>query len=308
MTAEQLFDITEEEIHVQIAELRLDRKKLYYGILVDMSFLLIVLSPILYLIYLLFLLLYHTQIEINYPVTDNISNSSIVSPSPKGLVDYLKDFGNGLVFFFGMILYVSVLYSLINDIYEKWAKIQDLNIDLIRLIELERRIKADPTASSITKGFFKELVGLNIRYLNAYNAIIKDHTQKSFRVSIWSGIFGFSLILFGLYMGFEDKSNLNNNLAYLSAASGIIIEFISGVFFYLYNKTVRELKEYHNSLLDVQNILLSFNIVQDLDGEIKTQMLSKMITSLLGRQESLLIERESPFSDVSNSPVEQQNR
>jgi hypothetical protein len=109
----------------------------------------------------------------------------------------------------------------------------------------------------------------------------------------------------GICLGFLDKNNLTNNLAYLSAASGIIIEFISGIFFYLYNKTVRELKEYHNSLLDVQNVLLSFNIVQDLEGETKAEMLSQMISSLSGKRETLTSKRAVVISDASNNQLEQ---
>jgi hypothetical protein len=120
-----------------------------------------------------------------------------------------------------------------------------------------------------------------------------------------TGIFGFGLIMWGIWLGFYDKNNLTNNLAYLSTASGIIIEFIAVVFFYLYNKTVRELKEYNNSLLYVQNILLSFNIVQDLEGETKAEVLSQMIASLLGRRESLTSERAATVSDASNNPAKQ---
>jgi len=65
------------------------------------------------------------------------------------------------------------------------------------------------------------------------------------------------------------------------------------------------LKEYHNSLLDVQNVLLSFNIVQDFEGEIKAEMVSQMIASLLGRRKSLTSERAAMASDVSNNPPKQ---
>jgi len=65
------------------------------------------------------------------------------------------------------------------------------------------------------------------------------------------------------------------------------------------------LKEYHNSLLDVQNVLLSFNIVQDFEGEIKAEMVSQMIASLLGRRKSLTAERAAMASDVSNNPPKQ---
>ena len=176
-----------------------------------------------------------------------------------------------------------------------------MDIDILGLTEKEMKLAADPTAAAMTKGLFKELVGFNIQYLHAYNDLIKDHTQKSFLVSIVSGIFGFGLIVWGIWLGFQDK----NNLAYISTASGIIIEFIAVAVFNLYNKTIRELKDLHNSLLDVQNILLSFNIVQDLEGDTKAEMLSQIIASLLGRRESLTSARTATVSDVSNNPAKQ---
>ena len=228
MTIQPLFEPTLEEIHVQMAKLRLGRKRLYYSIA--------------------FYIIFETFVILSCYVLIHYGTSGKTNP----YMDTLSLF----------IGFVMMLLLIPHSIHQNGKKIQDLNIDLLQLSEQERKMAADPTALSVTKGFFKELVGLNIKNLSAYYDLIKDHTQKSFLVSIVSGIFGFGLIMFGLYIGIEDTSNLKNNLAYLSAASGIIIEFIAGIFFYLYNKTVRELKEYHNSLLDVQNILLSFNIVQ----------------------------------------------
>jgi Cyanobacterial TRADD-N associated 2-Transmembrane domain len=43
--------------------------------------------------------------------------------------------------------------------------------------------------------------------------------------------------------------------SYISTGAGVVTEFIAAVFFYLYNRTVRQMKEYHDSLLSVQNIL-----------------------------------------------------
>lgn len=40
---------------------------------------------------------------------------------------------------------------------------------------------------------------------------------------------------------------------------------MTSLLFYLYNKTIIQLKEYHSSLLDVQNVLLSFKLIQDID-------------------------------------------
>ena len=271
MTNQPLFDPTLEEIHVQIAKFRFDRKKTYYSIV------LLILLEFLSMIFFYYVL----KSPMRYPVDQ--SNSSF------------------LVFMISFSSPIIIPFA----IHYTWEKIQALNIDILALTEKEMKLAADPTAAAMTKGLFKELVGFNMQYLHAYNVLIKDHTQKSFLVSIVSGIFGFGLIMWGIWLGFHDKNNLTNNLAYLSTASGIVIEFIAVVFFYLYNKTVRELKEYNNSLLYVQNILLSFNIVQDLEGETKAEVLSQMIASLLGRRESLTSERAATVSDASNNPAKQ---
>ena len=74
-------------------------------------------------------------------------------------------------------------------------------------------------------------------------------------------------------------------ISYISAGAGTLIEFIAGVFFYLYNKTVSQLKEYHDSLLKVQNILLSFKIVGDIQSETdKVKMMVQMLDFLMGKQ------------------------
>ncbi|QBF84975.1 hypothetical protein EXU30_18495 [Shewanella maritima] len=81
-------------------------------------------------------------------------------------------------------------------------------------------------------------------------------------------------------MGFTDFKN-SESIAYLSAGSGVVVEFISGVFFYLYNKTTLQLKGYHDSLVNIQNVLLSFKIIEDTeDSKTKLEMTNSMIAAL----------------------------
>ena len=275
MVNHPLIQPTLEEIHVELAKLQLERKKLYYGILFDIIvFLAFTLLPI--AVY--FTISYFQQAHVashsmNASIyTNDTSYTSVTNQSKSHMVNLNPlPIGPSILFdmspidnfmnFMMVMFYIGVIFMYLPfDIKSKWESIQALNIDILQLHEQEETIMADPTASSVTRSFFKELVGLNLKNLDAYYDLTKDHTQKSFLVSISSGIVGFILIIWGLYIGFEDKNNLDNYLAYLSAASGIIMEFIASIFFYLYNKTVRELKGYHNSLLDVQNVLLSFNI------------------------------------------------
>ena len=128
--------------------------------------------------------------------------------------------------------------------------------------------------------YFDRLVDINITNLEAYYRLVKDHTNNSFIASISAGTIGFLLIVSGLIIGFlvAEKSRY---LAYISSGSGILVEFIAGVFFYLYNKTVRQLKEYHDSLIEVQNVLLSFKIVGDTENADKQATLMELLLKYL---------------------------
>jgi len=117
---------------------------------------------------------------------------------------------------------------------------------------------------------------------------VKVHTEKSFFVCVAAGVVGFLLVMAGLAVGFIDRNAAT--IAYLSAGAGIITEIISGIFFYLYNRTVRQMKTYHDSLLAVQNILLSFKLLDDTEGgPDKAAMVTQMVTYLVGKHEGVSV-------------------
>lgn len=137
---------------------------------------------------------------------------------------------------------------------------------------------------AVEQPYFDRLVEINVRNLGEYYALVKAHAENSFRVSLWVGLLGFALIAIGLIFGFSNPTYLP--IAYISAAAGALTEFIAGVFFYLYSNTVRQMKEYHDSLLETQNVLLSFKIVDDIaDPQQKQKMVEALLSYLLGKRE-----------------------
>jgi hypothetical protein len=157
----------------------------------------------------------------------------------------------------------------------------------IELEEAKKRIAtrlpasddAAPTQNQ-PASYFDSLVKINIDNLAEYYSLVKVHTNNSFKASLIAAFAGFAFILIGVGAGFWGKEATTP--AALAAISGIIIEFISGVFFYLYNKTVRQLKEYHDSLLSVQNVLLSLKLVSDTeDASARRDMTSRTCEVLL---------------------------
>jgi len=191
------------------------------------------------------------------------------------------------------LLSIGISYGLliIGSLYfTQQSRMSNLRADL-DLLNARKRIlfqfeSVDKTpAETASVSYFDSLVRINVENLAAYYSLVKVHTDNSFRVSLVAGIIGFVLITMGLVIGFVNDSRAEI-LAYISSGSGVVMEFIAGVFFYLYNKTIIRLKEYHDSLLAVQNILLSFKIVGDIqDEKEKVKMMGQMLVFLIGKKD-----------------------
>jgi uncharacterized protein YpmB len=148
--------------------------------------------------------------------------------------------------------------------------------------------------------YINKLIELNVTRLEEYYDEVKRHSFLSFSFSLIVGVVGFLLILTGIGLGYFGHGE-KMNIAYLSGISGIITEFISGVFFYLYNQTVKQLKTYHNDLIDLQNTLLSFKLVEQVkDGPEKVKLMSNLIDYLIGKK--------IPAEKVVESQTEEQKK
>jgi hypothetical protein len=207
------------------------------------------------------------------------------------------------VAFFTFIVFQSMIASLEASIEElkarqKIATLLDEEKPLSIYVDggtvnLTSRSEDSSSPSPSSSLYFKQLVSINLGNLAAYYEQVKAQTDKSFTASLIVGIIGFIFIGIGLILGLINTAN-SQTLAYISSGSGIITEFIAAVFFYLYNRTVRQMKGYHDSLLDVQNILLSLKLVEDTKEEGgKAKMVEKMLEYLVGKHNSALRPRES---------------
>jgi hypothetical protein len=89
------------------------------------------------------------------------------------------------------------------------------------------------------------------------------------------------VILASLFVAFMHNDAKERILA-ISTGAGVITEFVASVFFWLYSRTVSQLRAYHDSLVSIQNVLLSFKLVADTaDAAEKARMVSRMCTYLL---------------------------
>jgi Cyanobacterial TRADD-N associated 2-Transmembrane domain len=185
----------------------------------------------------------------------------------------------------GTSLACYAIFGLAYRIAMRDIRNRSLHQDL-EVLRARKRALINPKDPSAPLPYFDRLVNINVSNLEAYYTMVKVHTNNSFLASISAGCIGFLLIFTGLIVGFTGLQN-SQSIAFISAGSGVITEFISGVFFYLYNRTTRQLKEYHDSLVDVQNILLSFKIVQDTsDNETRVAMTKSVIETLIASKKT----------------------
>lgn len=201
-----------------------------------------------------FLLLNYIKVECNY-----------ILPLPL-LVDIIL----WVIFAFSLLAVIGV------DIEKNRFEVERLESKKKRYVDLFHGRKDTDT-------YFDRLVGINVDNLGDYYTLVKQNTAQSFKLSAIVGVIGFAVLIAGLAAGYLDETY--RNISYATAGAGAIIEMISGVFFWLYNRTVIQLKEYHDSLIDVQNILLSFKLIEDTkDVTKRAAMIQKMIEFLVSHK------------------------
>lgn len=166
-------------------------------------------------------------------------------------------------------------------------------IDVLGNVQEAKKSYTEKLEGAQGDDIFKYMLLLNTSALEEYIAQTRLQAEQSFQLSKIVAIMGFGLLVVGIFLGIyfsiSDKSNLN--AAYLASIAGIIIEFISGVFFYLYNRTIQQLNLFHNKMISSQHVAMSFIANSLIADEIKRDEskidLSKKLMSTLIEVEEL---------------------
>ena len=80
--------------------------------------------------------------------------------------------------------------------------------------------------------------------------------------------------------------------SYITCAAGVITEFISAVFFYLYNKTVSSMSKYHNKLVISHNISTALKVAETLPESQQIEAKNLIVTQLLKDVNSHMTKQE----------------
>jgi len=142
-----------------------------------------------------------------------------------------------------------------------------------------------------------DTVQLNLNQLTEYYAINKDQARNSYRASITAILVGLITLVVGMWLFyFTDKPN--NNLTYLTSACGVLLQFIGGAYFYLYNRSLAQLNFFFSRLALMQDTMLSIKLCERItDADVRTRVLEKLIFIIVSRDlkaPDLLAAAEAP--------------
>ena len=79
------------------------------------------------------------------------------------------------------------------------------------------------------------------------------------------------------------KQNPNINFTIITGISSALIEFIGGAYFYLYNKSLKQLNFFYEKLVKMQDTTLAIQLTESLGEEKEIELKERLIMELMAR-------------------------
>lgn len=134
--------------------------------------------------------------------------------------------------------------------------------------------------SNIEKDDVKGTAASQIELLSRFYDLSLSQAQRSFRWALIASIvgLGFFIIAIAFMIG------SNKDIANVALIGGGIIQFISAVNFYIYNKTLSQLTLFQGRLETTQRFLLANSLTESLSDEYRDKTRAKLIDQLASSQ------------------------
>lgn len=177
-------------------------------------------------------------------------------------------------------LLISLIIGLIRySILNRKINIRESQIQAYDIIHLQEAVDND---------LFENSIKMSYKYLDQYYDQTREQAKRGFSITVAISIVGAILIFIGVGAMFLGKTDPS----YITCAAGAITEFISAIFFYLYNKTISSMSQYHNKLVLSQNISIALRVADSLPEDKKAEAKSTIVNELLKDINTYLVEEE----------------
>jgi hypothetical protein len=107
----------------------------------------------------------------------------------------------------------------------------------------------------------EDALNLDFKRLSEYYAINQSQARSSFRWAKFSMLVGFATIIFGIWLFYFRPTQPDRSMSALSAATGCVINIVSGLFLRLHSQTQDRALRYVESLSQLQRLSLAMRLV-----------------------------------------------
>lgn len=128
----------------------------------------------------------------------------------------------------------------------------------------------------------EDALNLDFKRLSEYYAINQSQARSSFRWAKFSMLVGFATIIAGIWLFYFRPAQPDKFMSTLSAATGCVIDIVSGLFLRLHSQTQDRALHYYEPLAKLQRLSLAIRLV-DAHKELseQTQARNLVIQELL---------------------------
>lgn len=157
----------------------------------------------------------------------------------------------------------NILISFINNKESKNIKIET--------DEIVKNIQEQPDYD-VFKLLYK-----NVRESTEYYIISKRQANKSFTLAIISCFLGVIIYI----CGFVIVAILDKDIAIFTTIAGTVVELIAGLSFWVYNKCIKQLNEYHKRLNSTEKYLTSIQMADKMSENGREEMYKWLIQNVM---------------------------
>lgn len=122
-----------------------------------------------------------------------------------------------------------------------------------------------------------KLLYKNVRESTEYYIISKRQANKSFTLAIISCVFGVIIYI----CGFIIVAILDKDITFFTTIAGTVVELIAGLSFWVYNKCIKQLNEYHKRLNSTEKYLTSIQMADKMNENGREEMYKWLIQNVM---------------------------
>jgi hypothetical protein len=145
----------------------------------------------------------------------------------------------------------------------------------------------------VDENLFECSLKMSYKYLDQYYAQTREQAKKGFLITVAVTIAGALSLFIGIGFMFFNKIDASK----ITIASGVIVEFISAIMFYFYNRTVQSMGNYHDKLFLSQNVATALKISDSLSDDKKDDIKAEIARELIKDVNSYIVTSDSKKDD-----------